>query len=255
MAKDAKKLEILKRNYETASENVKTLKARAGSRPGAARLSEIQRAEQSLLDRFHELDQWDDVMKRSAQKILDAEETTLIDKRSIARQRISVGITTIGVLVIGLFGDRIFLKIQEWLESDDPREQEKDVLAFLQDWNKGHPRVIEASLLPWFSRREVNPLEKSVVFFMNSRQLGVRTGVLERALARYKRLDPHGYAQLQGTAEAELIKSLKKRVANEGRQLELLIEERKNAPPSNGYYRVYRAEVDNTYVAKPILKW
>ena len=243
MLKDGAKLDVLERRYESAKTNLETVRSRTISTA-----TELEAAEIAALDSFHELDQWRDVMKRAGQKIMDAEETAMIDERSVFRQKLSVGLTTIGVLVIGLFGDKIILSLQEWLESDDPVEQEASVLSFLKDWHKVHPKIMEASLLPSFSRPEVTPEEKSAIFFMSSAELGVKPGVLERALKRYKQLDAHHYAMLQGTAEARLKERLQERMKNAGAQI--VAEQKIQEYYEGGEWRRYNQVTvrDATYV-------
>ena len=244
MILDSNKLEVLNRKFERMRTNLESLQSSA--RAGAA---ELVAAEQALMDASHELDQWKDVMSRSSQKILDAEETALIDKRSIFRQKMSVGITTVGALVVSLFGDKIILAVEEWLESDDPADQEKRVLSFLQDWWKVKPKVIECSLLPSFSRDEVKPEEKAAVFFMTSQELGVKPRVLEKALARYKRLDPHNYSKLQAVAEIQLKKNLVSQFRNAANRI--LSEKQTEEYYQSGEWKKWRyaAPRDNTYVA------
>jgi len=240
---DATKLDILNRKYERMRTNLESLKST--ERPTAKQLAA---AEEAMMDAKNELNQWQDVMRRTSQKIIDAETTARIDARSIFRQKLTVGITAIGALVISLFGDRIVLAVKEWLESDDPAEQEKEALGFLQDWHKVHPHTLQASLIPLYSRPEVSPHQKASVFFMSSEDLGLKPGVFERALARYKSLDAYHYSQLQGTAEALLGQTIQRQmcVTANRMQSEAFTEQQTRDWEWRLKYNV--AAVDNTFV-------
>ncbi len=243
--KDGAKLEVLERKYE----NLRAIHEATKNQANTAK--ELIKAEQQMTDSFHELDQWRDVVKRSQQKILDAEETAMIDERTILRQKLGVGITVLGTLVISLFGDKIILAIQEWLESDDPKAQETAVLSFLNHWHVVRPKVMESSLLPSMSKDEVSPLDRSSIFFMSSEQLGVAHGVLERALEIYKNRDPNHYALLQNMAEFQLKNHILARVKKARSQLAYAIQF--DQERSQGFYGQSVAPVDHTFVARPLV--
>jgi len=195
---DQAKLNVLEGKVSDHRANLNS--ARANSSTAA----DIARAEKLLADAEIELTQWQDVVSRSQQKIVDAEETAKIDQRAIGRQRWSVGITAVGTLIIGLFGDKIILAVEEWLESDDTETQVNNVYAYVKEWNVIKPQIVEASMLPSLNKANLSPWQRSGVFFMSSSELGVNKGVVERALNRYKKHYPKQYERLQANAESLL---------------------------------------------------
>ncbi|NDF13736.1 hypothetical protein EB061_00205 [bacterium] len=164
--------------------------------------SEILLAEQRAMDAAAELERCKSNIVKTQQKIADGLLTNQFDARSILRQKVSVGLASAGTLIIGLFGDRIILKVEEWFESENPEKQERKALSYLRAWNA--PRVIQSSVLPLLRSKELDPWDKALLFFAGSSELGLKKGVFENALAKYKMEAPSGYAALQRTAEARL---------------------------------------------------
>jgi len=196
---DQAKLKVLEGKVADSKASLNSTRASEG-----ISAAEVARAEKFLADTEIELTQWRDVVSRSQQKILDAEETAEIDQRAITRQKWTFGITAIGTLVIGLFGDKIILAVQEWMESDDTNTQVAEVYSYIKDWNAIKTPVVQASMLPSLKKAEMTPWQRSGVFFMTSDELGVNKGVVERALNRYKKNNPKGYERLQANAESLL---------------------------------------------------
>jgi hypothetical protein len=196
---DKAKLNVLEGKVTDSKASLNSTRASSG-----VTAADIARAEKLLADAEIELTQWRDVVSRSQQKILDAEETAKIDQRAITRQKWSFGITAIGTLVIGLFGDKIILAVQEWLESDDTDTQVAAVYSYIQEWNAIKTPVVQASMLPTLKKAEMTPWQRSGVYFMTSEELGVNKGVVERALNRYKLKNPKGYERLQANAKSLL---------------------------------------------------
>ena len=75
------------------------------------------------------------------------------------------------------------------------------MLAFIEDWQKIKIEPTQASLLPSLNKAKLTPWEKSAVFFMTSNELGLKPGVVEKALNRYKKKNPKGYHRLQESAK------------------------------------------------------
>lgn len=240
---DVQKLRIL----EERAVGAKNLLNRAQANGAAA--SDVLRAEQRALEAAAELEQWKSVVSGTEQKIAESRITAKIDARSILRQKISVGITSVATLIIGLFGDRILLKIEEWLESDDPHDQEERMLGYLRRWQA--PRVMLSSMLPALERRDLEPWDKAVLFFADSKLLHLRAGVLERALERYKDEDPRGFRALQAMAEMRLKAELAEEVAHVRRAL--LIQKEVRDQLEKGVLPLSASRtnsIDGTYVKK-----
>ena len=241
---DQAKLELLEGKAGDAKANFRNTQSNS-----AATAAEIAKAERLIQDAEIELVQWKDVVNRSQQKIIDAEETARIDQRSITRQRISVGITAIGTLVIGLFGDKIILKLEEWLESDDPQDQEENMLSFIREWNKIKVEPLQASMLPSMKKAKLTPSQKSAVFFMTSSELGLKKGIVERALARYKRENPNGYSRLKQSAQKLLIYNMLESFENANWRI--VLEQDEKQKEKNRKLNLFTAVRDNTNVVLP----
>jgi hypothetical protein len=244
---DQAKLQILEGKHAEALSKLESIQSKTSSSA-----AEIANAQKLFQESNIELMQWKNVVERSKQNILDAEEIAKIDQRAIARQRWSVGITAIGTLVIGLFGDKIILKLQEWLESDDPQEQEDEMLAFIDKWDEIKIEPMQASMLPSLKKSKLTPWEKSAVFFLSSKELELKPGVVEKALNRYKMKNPRGYRKLQESAKNLLTYNLLQSVENANWRM-MLESERKSKEAKQKFSR-YTAVRDNTAVQVPTPK-
>lgn len=238
---DQAKLQILEGKNAQAMANLKNIKSNS-----TATASDIANAERLFQDSNVELMQWKNVVNRTQQNIMDAQEIAKIDQRAIARQRWSVGITAIGTLVIGLFGDKIILKLQEWMESDDPKTQEEEMLAFLEKWDEVKPEPMQASMLPSLNKAKLTPWEKSAVFFLSSKELGLQKGVVEQALNRYKMRNPSGYQRMQKSAKNLLTYNLLQSIENANWRM--MLESDRKAKESRKKFDRFSAVQDHTFV-------
>ena len=191
---DLNKLSSLQAEYESASRALNELKAR-GSTSDLSLSEASQRVSQVEL----ELQRLKSYIDRTQESVKFTQETASIDARAIFRQKISTGITLVGGVIIALFGEKIILALEHFFESDNPKDQENAIVRYLK--RRAHPtRVMYASLLPELSRSDSSSETSAVIFFMSSKNLGVKPGVYEKALERFKREAPEDYVNLKNTA-------------------------------------------------------